>query len=89
MSSPEQQRTDWFPGDVLPARPGVYERAYTLCVGGGRPTHNWEIGYARFDGKKWFFRADTADKAEAMNLRSGVTHRFWRGLAQKPKGGVR
>lgn len=89
MSSQDQQRTDWFPGDVLPARPGVYERAYTSHVGGGAPISNLQIGYARFDGKQWFFRADTVYQAERSKHPGPEAQRLWRGLAQEPKGGAR
>lgn len=47
----EQKLTDWFPPEVLPARPGWYQREYS--VHSNRSTRLNEIP-DYFDGKHWY-----------------------------------
>jgi hypothetical protein len=69
--------TPWFPGDVKPARPGVYQRKYGAF--------QEETGYSRWDGKRWYFRATTPEMAARDSTETINPHRAWRGLAEEPK----
>jgi len=44
--------TPWFPGNVRPARPGVYQRRLQSCK---------ESFYAMWDGRRWHLGADSLD----------------------------
>lgn len=76
MSAPKL--TPWFPSDVRPVRPGVYQRKRE---GVGRP-----LCWARWDGVQWLELCDYKSKAA---LASRVSHYqcaetnslYWRGLA--------
>lgn len=70
-----EKKTPWFPGDVLPTRPGVYEREI----------RTWRIAYSMWTGKEWKFSQDTPDRAESETKPSYRKHLPWRGLAQEPK----
>ena len=66
--------TPWFPGDVKPARPGVYQRDF------GR-----ERKYAYWTGSAWKLGSATPEGAEACNDYSPVqlnTTVCWRGLTE-------
>lgn len=71
----DDTRTPWFPGEILPVRPGVYER---------------EIGipkFSRWDGKQWCkFDSHISIAADQID-RSYMEphHARWRGLAKEPK----
>ena len=73
----EMKLTEWYPGDVKPYRPGVYERSYGF-------TSN--VGYAFFDGVDWFLRSHTKEDAITDKQKSRHKQLPWRGLAQDPKG---
>jgi hypothetical protein len=70
--------TPWFPGDVKPARAGVYERKYG--------TFYEERGYSRWDGRHWYFRNSRINSAAIDPAISINQSRQWRGLAHPPKG---
>lgn len=66
----EQKLTDWFPPEVLPARPGLYLREYWA------DRQHWmndDPGY--FDGEHWCY--GNSGSLASPNLR-------WRGLAEPP-----
>lgn len=69
--------TPWFPGDVKPVRPGVYQQ-----LSGNRD----EFGYQRWDGRRWCLWCRKADDAARSRLvaASGFQNDPWRGLAEKP-----
>ena len=70
--------TEWYPGDVKPVRPGVYQQRNSCG----------HIGYQRWDGRKWrtwFYSPEYASKARSYAAR-GFQNDPWRGLAQDPKG---
>lgn len=67
--------TNWFPGDVLPARIGVYQRRTD-----GDPT------YSLWDGARWSFSAHTVARAwQYGSLESLAQDKAWRGLAKEPR----
>jgi hypothetical protein len=73
----EKDLTPWFPGDVKPAHPGVYQRHYP----------SGDTWYARWDGKKWHtFWGSVALAARDSCSVSGFQRLPWRGLAHPPKG---
>lgn len=65
--------TAWFPADLTPARPGVYERQVNLA-----PFSYW-------DGARWGMSSQTAINA-LLNRRflSNWQDARWRGLAAPP-----
>lgn len=70
--------TEWFPGDVKPARKGVYEREL-----------NAANRFSYWNGEKWMSSGFTP--AEAMRhygLVSDWQFKGWRGLASDPKKGT-
>jgi hypothetical protein len=69
--------TEWFPGDVKPVRPGVYEREF----GGGSPNG---YGFSRWTGSRWAWRGRTPEEAAASKFLSQNERIRWRGLAEKP-----
>jgi hypothetical protein len=67
--------TPWFPGEVVPAYPGVYERRYRL-----------QTAYARWDGSMWWWAATNVDEAGREENAVSVSARLpWRGLAEPPE----
>jgi hypothetical protein len=75
MSAAITKLTPWFPGDMNPARPGVYQQR----DGFGR-----EIGYQRWDGFRWYIWYRTPQKAADSTTPAALSGQFkdWRGLAQ-------
>ena len=69
-----EKKTPWFPGDVKPARPGIYQRRFRSIV------------YAKWSGTEWKYAQSTPDRAALIVARSGDHQRPWRGLAQDPNG---
>lgn len=67
-------KTPWFPRNVKPVRPGVYERLFGA-----------DLMFARWDGR-WFVAHYTVDLAARSTNVSGFQSRPWRGLANTPKG---
>ena len=76
MSKPKL--TEWFPGDVKPAREGVYQQLCGDAV---------VVGYQRWDGRRWYGWRETADEAEraSQTAAAGFQGDPWRGLAQDPR----
>ena len=66
--------TPWFPPEIKPAYPGVYEVSWTR----GR-------FYRRWDGKRWCVGSRYPERA-ANNVGTPTDERSWRGLAEPPKG---
>lgn len=77
MSKKQPKLTPWFPGDVKPARVGVYQQ---FCGLGDR------IGYQRWDGRAWHLWAGSPEEAAGINrpATSSAQNDTWRGLAVKP-----
>ncbi len=77
--------TPWFPGDVKPARDGLY-RCKRKCWRGPICTPYIRIELLRFSAGRWFYPFDTED-THAGGLASVNAHHgdCWRGLASKPK----
>jgi len=67
--------TPWFPADVMPVRPGVYEV-------NARPGP-W---YRRWDGRHWFAGDHTPENAASSKCALFMNTNPWRGLAEPPKG---
>lgn len=64
----------WFPGGMVPARTGVYQRGLMGV-----------IIYSRWDGNHWLYGA-LNPAAAVLNFKpSEWQHVAWRGLAQEPK----
>ena len=68
--------TKWFPANINPAYPGVYEVKYDLARG-------W---YRRWDGKNWFCGYFTPEHAALSDFPLLSNDNSWRGLAEPPKG---
>ena len=67
--------TPWFPADVTPVRPGVYQRGF--------PNGVW--CYAEWTGAQWLIGQMTAKKAARSRKVSYLQGSFgWRGLAKDP-----
>jgi len=66
----KHERTVWFDADIVPARPGVYERRAPAGP------------YACWDGRRW--RADASSVSAAASLEELSAHRRapWRGLVE-------
>jgi hypothetical protein len=74
----DDTRTPWFEGEILPARPGVYERE---LPGEGL------VKFSRWDGKQWCkFDSHISIAADQIDKSYILTHHArWRGLAKEPK----
>ena len=70
--------TEWFPGHIKPAYPGVYQ---LLC---GNDT---EVGYQKWDGEKWGIWYENAQDAAEGHAYADPEFQNdqWRGLAEQPK----
>lgn len=68
-------RTRWFPGNIKPARPGVYEREW--------PTF---VLFAEWTGYQWLIGHRTVRGATTRRLVSNQQDTIrWRGLAHPPR----
>lgn len=67
--------TPWFPADVKPAYPGVYEIQDDVIT--------W---YRRWDGKRWFVGDRLKEVAAVETIPFLGEPDPWRGLAKPPKG---
>jgi len=83
MSESKIKLTPWYPGNVKPARAGVYEvkRRIARCA-----------IYRYFDGKRWYYGGvDPKDAMYEFRIWKRFPHsqtppkQQWRGLARKPK----
>lgn len=74
----EQKLTDWFPPEVLPARPGWYQRKYSERAAGTWMDKDPDY----FDGKHWYYGGGEGwyDPRPA----AGPSGLPWRGLAEPP-----
>jgi hypothetical protein len=73
----EMNLTEWYPGDVKPVRPGVYQRDW----GGGIPV------FSKWTGSHWKVCCETVNQAaKERRISSFQFIDPWRGLAQDPKG---
>jgi hypothetical protein len=69
--------TPWFPANVKPAYPGVYEVD-------ARSSIRW---YQRWDGECWYRRWSTPESAASEMEQLWFFNCLpWRGLAKPPKG---
>lgn len=68
-------RTPWFPSNMKPARPGVYQV---------RPLNAVGERFALWTGEYWSVSSISADRARRFRIRSSHQHRVWRGLARDP-----
>lgn len=75
----KQKLTPWFPADVMPVRPGVYETEFDDCA----DSFTWH-GYSRWDGFRWWNQFNTVAHAAnggAWKYEGAVQEKRWRGLA--------
>lgn len=71
----EQKLTDWFQPDVLPARPGWYQREYKV---------KWLINVPDyFDGENWYYGDGEGSYYQRLG-EIGPSNLRWRGLAEPP-----
>jgi hypothetical protein len=68
--------TPWFPGNVKPVRPGVYQQ---MCG------FNRDVGYQYWDGKVWGLWSRTIEGARHDGWPASPQNDPWRGLAEEPK----
>jgi hypothetical protein len=69
-----KQMTQWYPSNIKPVRPGVYETTYT----GG--------SYCYFDGKRWGWANPTVRKANKdRDTRGAYQAKEWRGFTKEQK----
>lgn len=68
--------TPWYPGDVQPARPGVYERNLDMST----------PRYAKWDGEHWYVSKPDPQAASHEGWLSSATQSGvpWRGHANPP-----
>jgi hypothetical protein len=69
--------TKWFPANINPAYPGVYE------IKSPNSTWTW---YRRWNGNFWFVGGSTPEDAASSKWRIHKDTSKWRGLAEPPKG---
>jgi hypothetical protein len=67
--------TPWFPPEIKPAYPGVYQVKGTGVV--------W---YRRWDGECWYYGSTTVYNAACGTTPYPFEINTWRGLAEPPKG---
>lgn len=79
--SKKPKLTPWFPGDVKPARPGVYERCYAQDMPGEMQPMKC---YCYWNGKQWMTYESTPEAAAREVVVSDWQHEWWRGLAEQP-----
>lgn len=76
--------TPWFPGEVRPVRPGVYQRRIPLAKPHGRAwsVERYLLVYARWNGKCWLAYGMTAKAAAQNRAVSSFRGCPWRGRTQ-------
>lgn len=78
-STPDGERTPWFPARVNPVRCGIYEV---------KGDFKWERNHpvwSNWNGKFWGFRCSTFSHAvDSAHERALGPVTKWRGLARKP-----
>jgi hypothetical protein len=67
--------TPWFPGSMVPARVGVYQR----------DIFKDSTSYSRWDGQDWYAYSGNPSAAALMQTVSAIHSARWRGLAEQPK----
>lgn len=72
--SPELKKTPWFPKEVKPVRPGVYEVDYPM----------YSPWFRYFDGKRWRFGCCSPSNATESCIPVKLALLPWRGLASDP-----
>lgn len=74
VSTKPPKLTPWFPGDVKPARKGIYQRLYPYD----------KVQHCYWTGRSW--RAGTWHAGNSMVVKFASDHQrlSWRGLASKP-----
>lgn len=71
--------TPWFPGDVKPVRPGVYQRDRSGPYDGGP-------FYSEWTGCQWLVPAMSLERASKQTaVAIAQNGGRWRGLAKDPK----
>lgn len=69
------ETTPWFPGDVKPAHPGVYQRFFPH-----------RAMFAEWTGCQWLLASSSPRAAKRRKLASGQQDTVrWRGLVRNPK----
>lgn len=68
------EMTDWFPGDVKPVRPGVYETKEP----------DGSIWFNEFDGFDWFYGNHACVPSKSRTVLPSERLISWRGLASDP-----
>lgn len=76
----EPKLTEWFPADVEPAQPGVYEVLPTWWHTPARWFRYW-------DGSRWHNGHECPSGAATIKatIRPGMASEKWRGLAEPPQ----
>ena len=77
--SKELQLTPWFPENVKPARPGVYETQMT----GVEPPYGH--GYSHWNGERWSDTSKTRRIPAWKKTAIGWPTKVWRGLVNDPR----
>lgn len=75
--------TPWFDGRVQPVHVGVYPRDFSMRSDGT------DVAPCRWDGQQWMVWGDTVQEAASSRMPSQYQGLPWRGLTERPKGGVR
>jgi hypothetical protein len=76
-----RETTPWYPADVKPVRPGVYEVLFRVIedrLGG----HALEQGFCYFGTVGWATTQSTVEEAIAKGVILGSQHKAWRGLRE-------
>ena len=81
MKFNDAMKTGWFPEDMKPVRPGIYEKDFS--------DYSNITEYQYWDGKRWYYGEDTPNKTLARfdeEYYYGSTPplpRAWRGLKEQ------
>ncbi|WP_175712162.1 hypothetical protein [Burkholderia ambifaria] len=76
MKITDDMLTEWFPGTIKPARPGMYEVKREYCDGTPMPDH-----YLQWTGKRWeyAYAFRLGHKGDYAHL---ARNEKWRGLKE-------
>ncbi len=76
-----RELTAWYPADMKPVRPGVYEVLFKVIedrLGG----YAFEHGFCYFGTVGWATTQSTVEDAIAKGVILGSQHKAWRGLKE-------
>lgn len=72
------KRTRWYPPEIAPARPGVYETRVQPGWIRGRYTV-----FCMWDGECWHMPCNNVEAAQSAAHHATIQSRYWRGVKKQ------